>query len=312
MGKIVVLGYGAVGRALTQRLTDAGREVVVAQRSEPRSLPDGARFSAVDMARSEAVRAVCADAETVVCAVGLPYKPHVWMQAWPVFMANMIKAVEASGARLVFADNLYMYGPQTEPLREDMPLRGQGEKPFVRAQITRAWMAAHEAGKIRAVAVRASDFYGPDAPNSMLVHFGIKFILMDEAAVFPTPVHHPHDYTYVPDFARALESLIDAPDEDYGQAWHVPNAPTQTTRQLLERAGELAGKPAKVEAMSGWLRAIGPMMSPALRALGEMRFQTHQPYRVDHSKFAARFWDDPTPFDEGLAAVIEALSAREH
>lgn len=307
MSKIVVLGYGGVGRALVRRLTDAGRDVVVAQRSEPRTLPPGASFTRVDLTRGDSVKAACAQADTVVSTVGLPYRPNVWAQDWPIYMRHMIQAVEACGARFVFADNLYMYGPQTEPLREDMTMRGMGEKPAIRAQITREWMKAHEDERIRAVAVRASNFYGPDAPNSMLSHYGIKFILMDEAAVLPTPVDFPHDYTYVPDFARALESLIGAPDEDYGQAWHVPNAPTQTTRALLECAGELAGKDAKVEVMSGLLRLMGPMMSPALRALSEMKFQTDRPYLVDHSKFAARFWDDPTPFDDGLAATIAQL-----
>jgi len=34
-----------------------------------------------------------------------------------------------------------------------------------------------------------------------------------------------------------------------------------------------------------------------------MRFQWDRPYIVDSSKFCARFWCDPTSFDEGLAAT---------
>ena len=53
----------------------------------------------------------------------------------------------------VFADSLYMYGPQPRPLTEDMPLTSFGKKPRVRAEITRLWQ---EARHVCAVAVRAA------------------------------------------------------------------------------------------------------------------------------------------------------------
>ena len=43
----------------------------------------------------------------------------------------------------------------------------------------------------------------------------------------------PHDIAYVPDYARAVVSLLDAPDDAFGQAWHVPCAPIRTPRELL-------------------------------------------------------------------------------
>ena len=39
------------------------------------------------------------------------------------------------GARFVFADKLYMYGPVTVPLTETMPLTSYGRKPRIRAEI---------------------------------------------------------------------------------------------------------------------------------------------------------------------------------
>ncbi len=306
MKQVTVLGYGAVGRALTHRLTAAGRPVQVAQRSTLASLPDGAGFAPTDMFDAKTVRAACAGSDVVVCALGLPYQPGLWAKTWPVFMSAIIDAVSAIGARFVFADNLYMYGPQTEPLREDMPLTDFGEKPKVRAAVTRMWMEAHAAGQINAVAVRASDFYGADAPNSMLAEYGVKPVLEGRTAMLPAAIDQPHDFTYVPDFARALESLIDAPDEAYGQAWHVPNAPTQSMRALIELAAQIAARPAKIAEMPGWLTALASLWTPALRSLAEMKFQTDRPYHVDHSKFAAQFWDDPTPFEVGLKATVDA------
>jgi hypothetical protein len=54
---------------------------------------------------------------------------------------------------VVFVDNLYMYGPRREPLNEDMSLADYGQKPAARSEATRIWMAASQAGRIRATAL---------------------------------------------------------------------------------------------------------------------------------------------------------------
>ena len=109
----------------------------------------------------------------------------------------------------------------------------------------------------------------------------------------------------MPDFARAVATLVDAPDEAYGQAWHVPNAPTRTLRQLLTLAAELIGVAPRISVLPDWLARIVGLFNPPVRELAEMRFQWDRPYLVDASKFAARFWSDPTPFETGLKATIE-------
>ena len=35
----------------------------------------------------------------------------------------------------------------------------------------------------------------------------------------------PHDAAHLHDYARAVITLLDAPEDAYGQAWHVPTAP---------------------------------------------------------------------------------------
>ena len=49
-------------------------------------------------------------------------------------MRSMLEACAKSGARFVFAYNLYMYSPQTGPLTEVLPLTDYGWKPRVRAE----------------------------------------------------------------------------------------------------------------------------------------------------------------------------------
>ncbi len=239
--RIALVGYGPVGRAIAPLLSAVGKDVRVVQRRVPASIPDGCSFVSADIEdASEAARA-CAGVDVVVCAVGIPYISRVYVHAWPKVMRNLLDACAASQARFVFADSLYMYGPQTRPLVEDMPLTSYGQKPRIRADITRLWQDAHARGSVRAIAVRASDFYGPDVNTSVLSSYGVARLLAGKSALAPYNPDHPHDFTYVPDYARAVATLIDAPDDAYGQAWHVPNAPTRTLRELLTLASQLLG-----------------------------------------------------------------------
>jgi nucleoside-diphosphate-sugar epimerase len=202
-----------------------------------------------------------------------------------------------------------MYGLQTAPLREEMPLTDYGRKPRIRAQITRMWQQAHAAGRAQVVAVRASDFYGPDVPTSVLSAYGVARLLAGQAALVPYGPDHPHDFTYVPDFARAIVTLADAPDDACGQAWHVPNAPTRTLRQLLQQAAGIAGVGLRVRAIPAWLQPVIGMLEPTVGELVEMRFQTDRPYRVDATKYAERFGPGFTGFEAGLAATVDFYRA---
>jgi nucleoside-diphosphate-sugar epimerase len=267
-------------------------------------MPAGSAFCQADVLDSAAVVRACAGARSVACCIGVPYVSSIYERVWPPAMTNLLEACAVSGARFIFADNLYMYGPQTRPLTEDLALTNFGVKPRVRAEITRLWRDAHEAGRVRCVSVRASDFYGPDVETSVISRFGVARLLAKKPAIAPYPPDHPHDFTYVPDFARALAALIDAPDDAYGQAWHVPNAPTRTLRDILNLAAELIGVAPRVQVLPRALAMLVGIVRQDVRELAEMRFQWDRPYIVDTSKFRVRFWSNPTPFADGLAATI--------
>jgi hypothetical protein len=59
--------------------------------------------------------------------VGLKYDLREWRARWPPIMRNAIEAKRA-GARLVFFDNVYMYGKVDGPMTEETPFRPVSRK----------------------------------------------------------------------------------------------------------------------------------------------------------------------------------------
>jgi nucleoside-diphosphate-sugar epimerase len=308
MTSIAIFGYGPVGRATAGRLLAEGRAVIVAQRRPPPDLPKGAAFAPCDALDGDAVLKIVRESEQFVVAIGFPYVGAIWRDAWPRAIANFVAASKATGARMVFIDNLYMYGPQTAPLVETMPLADVGWKPAARSAATRIWMKAAAAGKARVAALRAPDFYGPGVGQSFLGDSSIGKLARGKPPVFVGSPDVLHDYAYVPDIARAAATLLAAPDSAFGQAWHVPCAPTRTTRDILRIAADALGVKLRISAMPAWMLGASAMFSPLLGELTEMRFQWDRPYHVDASRFATAFWSDATPFETGVHET--ALASR--
>jgi nucleoside-diphosphate-sugar epimerase len=256
---------------------------------------------------ANALRAATVGASQIVAAFGFAYDSGVWRTAWPRAMSNLLDVCEIARARLVFFDNLYMYGPQKAPLTEETPLSNYGRKPRIRSVVTRHWMAARDAGRVKIAALRAPDFYGPGVGNSHIGDVGFGRVAKGLAATLIIPPDMPHDFAYVPDLGRMVTTLLDAPDEDFGQVWHSPCAPTLTAREILALGAKAIGKKLRVRSIPLSLLPILGLGSPFLREVSEMRFTFDRPYHVDASKWKRRFWSDVTPFETGAVETAKSF-----
>jgi nucleoside-diphosphate-sugar epimerase len=301
----VVFGHGGIGRLVTRTLLDRGEPVGIAQRSAPNPLPVGAEFMPCDILDADDVRRAVAGQTRVLLSVAFPYDSRVWKTAWPMTMRNVIEACAAEGARVVFIDNLYQLGPQTEPRREDMALTSSGEKPAILAEVTRIWM--DERDRVRFTALRCTDFYGPGVANSHLGASAFGELAKGKAAQLVVPPDTPHDFAYTPDIARAAVTLLDSPDDAYGQVWNMPCAPTRTPRQILKLGAEAIGTPLKLLAIPLWLLPICGLFMRFMKEVADVGFTWNRPYRVDASKFMNRFWSDVTPLEIGAPATAESF-----
>ena len=177
---------------------------------------------------------------------------HRWPQQFPQLQARAIDAAATAGALLVAAENLYAYGPVPGAITQDLPLAATTRKGTVRAQMWRDLQAAHDSGGYPRSAGRASDFFGPGVGAGSVVggRFFTALVRGKPAEVTGDPACL-HTYTYVSDFGEALVRLSESP-QTWGQAWHVPSAPTISTRAFAERAGEIAGAQARLRILPRW------------------------------------------------------------
>src|SRR6516225_1207482 len=164
--QIVLGASGGVGSAVVRALVGQGARVRGVTRTGKGDAPAGVELVPADVTNHEQMRAACGGASVVYFCANPPYTD--WPRAFPPMLEGAIAGAAASGATLIVADNLYCYAPPTGPMTEDLPWKPITRKGRVRASMDERLMAAHRSGEIRMAIGRASDFFGPDAPNGLL------------------------------------------------------------------------------------------------------------------------------------------------
>jgi nucleoside-diphosphate-sugar epimerase len=298
----VVAGLGAVGRAVIDELNARGMPVRAVARRPVADLPPGVEIVVADLTHTQAARKALAGAAVVYHAASAPYDR--WPELLPPLMRGVIAGVAGSGARIVYADNLYAYGPVDGPLTEDLPYRATGPNGRARAALANQLMEAHAAGTVRATIGRASDYYGPRGVQSSVGERLFAPALSGKKAQVLGDPDQPHTVTYLPDFARGLVTL-GASDDALGQVWHVPSAETLTTREFAGLVFEAASHPLRLQVLPSVLLAGLALVNPMLRAVREQQYQRTAPWVVDHSRFARAFGAHATPHTDAIAATLD-------
>jgi nucleoside-diphosphate-sugar epimerase len=301
----VIFGTGAIGLATLDALRRRGAAVRLVNRSGVASVPAGVEVVAGDARDPDFTTAVTRGARVIYQTLNPPYAS--WLTEFPALQAGVLAAAEATGARLVSMENVYMYGPATaNPFTETHPDRAHTKKGELRGRMAHDLLAAHRAGRAQVAIGRASDYFGPrGGAQSNLGDRVFPAALTGKTATVLGDPDQPHTYTYIPDIGEGLAVLGDHPDAP-GEIWHLPNDPdTQTTRQLVNTVYRLAGHPrGKVRSTPTLvLRALG-LANPTVRELVEMRYLFQAPFIVDSKKIATRLGVKATPLDQALTETL--------
>lgn len=299
MGLTTILGAGgAVGTGLARLLADRGAPLrLVSRTAAPVA---GAEVVAADLTDRERTVAAVAGSEVVHLLAGLKYDHRAWAEHWPRIMENVIEACKRAGARLVFFDNVYMYGAVAAPMTEETPYRPVSRKGEVRARIARRLEDEMRSGGLTAMIARSADFYGPGAgtgiPNVLV--FGP--LARGRKASWLGDDRVPHSFTYTPDAARGLAMLAGREDA-WNRVWHLPTAPEPPTgRDFVAMAAAALGVRARHRVLGRRAVWLAGWFDPVVGELHEMLYQNDRPYIFDSSRFARAFGFAGTPYAEGI------------
>jgi nucleoside-diphosphate-sugar epimerase len=163
---ITILGAGgAISNELVKILAQRKQPFRIVGRN-PRPVPGATETISADLSDKEQTVKAVAGSSIVCLLVGLKYDHKVWAEMWPRVVANTIEACKRAGAKLIFFDNVYMYGKVSGPMTEDTPFNPSSKKGEIRAKIATALINEWKAGAVTGMIARAADFLGPDTPHA--------------------------------------------------------------------------------------------------------------------------------------------------
>ncbi len=307
MVQTILGGGGPIGLELAKSLPRFTEERVRIVSRNPRKVNESDERMSADLLNAEHVMMAVAGSSVVYLVAGLPYKLSVWEVHWPLVMKNVLVACKAHKAKFVFFDNIYMYdGTNLNPITEDLPVNPPSKKGAVRALIAQMLMDAVKRGEVEALIARAADFYGPSIKNtSVLTETVIKPLSQGKTANWMGDITKLHSFTYTPDAGKATALLGNSP-EAYGQVWHLPTAPNPLTgKQWVEAFAAAFGVKPNYRVAGKMTVKIMGLFIPVMREMPEMMYQNDRDYVFSSAKFEKKFGMMPTPYAEGIKAIME-------
>lgn len=267
---------------------------------------NGAEIIQADMLNRDQVFQAVKGSDFVYLLVGLEYNRKTWRTQWPVIMRNTIDACKAAGARLIFFDNVYMYGRVNGSMTESTPYNPCSVKGKIRAEIDEMLLKEMHSGGIKAMIATSADFYGPRTTKTSVASIMIfEKMKKGKTAQWFVNAKQPHSFTYTPDAAVALYMLAGS-ENAYGQTWHLPTAkPALTGNEFVSIAAKYMHAKSKVQVLPKWLVGMIGLFVPIMKELGEMLYQNEFPYVFDSSKFEKAFQFKPTSYEEGIRKTAE-------
>lgn len=295
--KSVIVGGGPVGTETARQLVAAGHEVTVVTRSGRRPDVPGVRRVGVDASDAGALARIAEGAGTLFNCANPPDYTH-WARVWPPLAASLLTVAERTGATLVTASSLYGYGPVDRPMKEGDPDRASDPLGRIRAGMWAEARARHEAGRIRAVEVRAADYLGSGVGDNGHITRHLPTAVRGRAAWVVGSPDLPHTWTDVLDVARALAAVAARPDT-WGRVWHAPSREPRSQREVLtEVLAAIDRPPVRMFTMPKPALSLVGRFVPLVAQLNQMGYMFRRPYVMESTLTQQTLGLAPTPWPE--------------
>ena len=303
--KHTILGAGgSIGNALTYELLKSKETVRLVSRSGF-SISGAESFKADISSYQQTLESIKGSDIVYLCA-GLAYDRNVWAELWPKIMQNAIDSCKSTGAKLIFFDNVYMYGKVEGKMSEYTPYNPCSAKGEIRAKIAILLEEEMKHNNIQAIIARAADLYGPYITQNSVPYFMvIEKLLNGKSPQCLITDKTFHSFTYTLDCAKGLD-LLWKDDNTYQQIWHLPTTnPGITGKHFIELAAAVMGVEPKYSVLKKWMIQMAGLFDKTIYETNEMAYQIEKDYYFDSSKFNDAFSFIPTSYEQGIKETIE-------
>ncbi|MEI8273042.1 MAG: NAD-dependent epimerase/dehydratase family protein [Paludibacter sp.] len=302
--KHTILGAGgSIGNALTYQLLKSNESVRLVSRSAY-SISGAESFKADISSYQQTLDSIKGSDIVYLCA-GLAYDRKVWAELWPKIMQNAIDSCKASNAKLIFFDNVYMYGKVEGKMTEYTPYKPCSAKGEIRAKTATMLEDEIKHNNIQALIARAADLYGPYITQNSVPYFMvIDKLLNGKSPQCLITDKTFHSYSYTLDCAKGLD-LLWKDDNNYQQIWHLPtNNPGITSKKFIEIAADEFAVEPKYSVLKKWMIQLAGLFDKTIYETNEMAYQIENDYYFDSSKFNDAFNFVPTSYEQGIKETI--------
>ncbi|MHB1955742.1 MAG: Rossmann-fold NAD(P)-binding domain-containing protein [Sulfobacillus sp.] len=276
MTHVVVLGArGRLGRALVTEVSSHGIVVTAVSRfpeAVSRSTP-AVRWECLSPEDSAGHRRLFSTATHVMDARNQRYDN--WSQ-YPKMISHTLQALQGTGARYLYIDNVYCYGPTgLDVISEDAPRHPSSRKGMIRLTVEEMVMNAKTIEPV--ATIRFPDFYNittDSLSQDRLRWYGDRNL--------------PHQFIHTADAARAVWQIA-MDSRAYHQIWHVAGAPPVSAGDLQALARRVLDRPIRLHMISPAMISLLGLVNRDARGFRETRYLWDQPLILDDSKFHRQY-----------------------
>lgn len=302
--KHTILGAGgSIGNALTYELLKSKEDIRLVSRSNY-SISGTESFKADLISYDDTLKSV-QNSDIVYLCAGLPYDSKVWAELWPKVMQNTINACKSVNAKLIFFDNVYMYGKVVGKMTETTPFNPCSRKGEVRAKIAMDLENEINNKNINAIIARSADLYGPYATKTSVPYILVIIKLMNrKSAQWMIDINKLHSFTFTIDAAKGMVMLANCFD-CYNQTWHLPTSDPIYGKSFIELVAKELGIAPDYTVLKKWMVKIIGFFNKTVYESFEMLYQSEFDYCFDSKKFNTFFDYQPRSYSAGIYETIE-------
>jgi nucleoside-diphosphate-sugar epimerase len=314
---VLILGArGRLGLAAARAFAAAGWTVHAQVRPGARGPAiAGVEWLGIAAGDTAALAARAAGAQVVVHGLSPRYTNAAWRAELPSLTQHAIDISRALGATLMLPASVYNFGAgMPRVLREDTPQAPTTVKGRLRAATERQILEATRDGAMKAVVIRAGNFFGGGTGS------WFDLVMAKELAqgtfTYPGQLDVPTAWAFLPDLARTFVEVAQRGDRlPAFEVLHFRGAALTgqdwvgaVTSIAEEQGWSRPGAPLRVRSLSWPLMRLLGLVVPMVASICEMRYLWRTPHTLANDRLLALIGEEPhTPFPAAVRAALAEL-----